>query len=138
MQKKLLVHSCRLQQTDSWWQGSLFHSKLFFSFLFSFSFFYFFLSLSLFFPLSLSLSFTSSLFLFLFLSLSYDPFHHLIHPYIYTHTSHVISYKIYMYIYIYISMVNMFTLSAHQQQSKQCSRHTHRPKNSPMGRKGRS
>lgn len=32
--KTAIVHSCRLQQTDSWWQCSLFHSK-FFSFSFS-------------------------------------------------------------------------------------------------------
>ena len=128
MQKKLLVHSCRLQQTDSWWQCSLFHSKFFFSFLLSFSFFFsFFLSLFLFvFFLSLSLPLYFSFFFSFFLSFSFSLFHMfssiiLENISIQLHTHNSCNILIYMCI---SHMVNMFTLSAHQ-QSKQCSKHTH-------------
>ena len=107
--KTAIVHSCRLQQTDSWWQCSLFHSKFF-----SFSF-------SSFLPLFpfLSFSFSLSLSLFLFLSLSYIFFHHL-RKYIHTVTHTLNScniLKISIYINIYICAYLIWLICSHYQHT---------------------
>lgn len=125
--KTAIVHSCRLQQTDSWWQCSLFHSK-FFSFSFS-SFLPLFPFLSFSFSLSLSLSFIYFL-----------PSSEKIHPYSYTHThsTHVISYNIYIYICAYL----IWLICSHYQHTSSkannaadTNTHTH-PKTALWGGRG--